>query len=84
MISERLRFQNFYSNSSSKIDTVNYNVMQSSYRIIDNVKVGHYILCISIVSSFNIMKTLTLLVHAGLFCCFHNPPNSDGNVHFYF
>ena len=30
-----------------------------------------------IVSNFNMMKTLTLLVHAGLFCCFHSPPNSD-------
>ena len=28
-------------------------------------------------SDFIIMKTLTLLVHAGLFGCFHNPPNSD-------
>ena len=25
----------------------------------------------------NILKTLTLLVHAGLFWCVHNPPNSD-------
>ena len=30
-----------------------------------------------IVSNFNILKTLTLLVHAGLFWCVHNPPNSD-------
>ena len=30
-----------------------------------------------IVSSFNIMKALTLLVHAGLFWCFYNPQNSD-------
>ena len=29
------------------------------------------------VSIFNILKTLTLQVHAGLFWCFHNPPNSD-------
>ena len=30
------------------------------------------------VSNFNIMKTVTLLVHAaGLFWCFHHPPNSD-------
>ena len=29
-----------------------------------------------IVSNFNMMKTLTLLVHAGLFCCFHSPLNS--------
>ena len=29
------------------------------------------------VSNFNIMKTLTPLMHAGLFWCFHNPPNSD-------
>ena len=30
-----------------------------------------------IVSSFKITKTLTLLGHAGLFCFFHSPPNSD-------
>ena len=30
-----------------------------------------------IASNFNSMKTLTLLVHAGLSWCFHNPPNSD-------
>ena len=29
------------------------------------------------VSNFNILKTLILLVHAGLLWCFHNPPNSD-------
>ena len=29
------------------------------------------------VSSFVIMTTLTLLAHAGLFWCFHSPPNSD-------
>ena len=28
-------------------------------------------------NNFNILKTLTLLVHAGLFWCFHNPLNSD-------
>ena len=27
--------------------------------------------------NFNIVKTVTLLVHAGLFWCFHNLPNSD-------
>ena len=31
----------------------------------------------SIVPNFNMVKTLTLLVHAGLVWCFHNPPNSD-------
>ena len=31
----------------------------------------------SIVSNFNILKAVTLLVHAGLFWCFHNPQNSD-------
>ena len=30
-----------------------------------------------IASNFNILKTLTLLVHAWLFWCFHNPPNSN-------
>ena len=30
-----------------------------------------------IVSNFNILKTLTLLVSAGLFCCFPSPPDSD-------
>ena len=30
-----------------------------------------------VVCNFNILKTLTLLVYAGLFCCFHSPPNSD-------
>ena len=30
-----------------------------------------------IVSNFNMMKTLTPLVHAGLFCCVHSPLNSD-------
>ena len=30
-----------------------------------------------ILSNFNIMKTMTLLVHAGLFWCCHNSPNSD-------
>ena len=30
-----------------------------------------------IASNFNSLKTLTLLVHAGLSWCFHNPPNSD-------
>ena len=30
-----------------------------------------------IVSNFNMMKTLICLVHAGLFCCFHSPLNSD-------
>ena len=30
-----------------------------------------------IVSNFNMMKTLTLSVHAGLFWCFHSPPHSD-------
>ena len=30
-----------------------------------------------IMSSFKIMKTLTLLMHAGLFRCFPNPSNSD-------
>ena len=29
------------------------------------------------VPNFNMMKTVTLLVHAGLFSRFHNPPNSD-------
>ena len=29
------------------------------------------------VSNFNILKTLTLLVHAMFFWCFHNPPNSN-------
>ena len=32
---------------------------------------------ICVVSNFNILKTLTHLVHTGLFWCFHNPPNSD-------
>ena len=32
---------------------------------------------LSLVSSLNMMKTRTLSVPAGLFCCFHNPPNSD-------
>ena len=31
----------------------------------------------SVVFSFNTLKALTLLVHAVLFWCFHNPPNSD-------
>ena len=35
------------------------------------------LLLFCVVSNFNIMKTLTLLVLAGLFQCFHNPPNSD-------
>ena len=30
-----------------------------------------------IVSNLNTLKTLTLLAHAGLFWCFHSPPNSD-------
>ena len=30
-----------------------------------------------VVCNFNIMKTLTLLVQAGLCWCFHNPSNSD-------
>ena len=30
-----------------------------------------------VVFNFSIMKTLTLLVHAGLFGCFHSPPNSE-------
>ena len=37
-----------------------------------------FIFCI--VSNSNSMKTLTLLVHAGLLWCFHNPPNSDSKV----
>ena len=32
---------------------------------------------INILSNFNTLKILTLFVHAGLFWCFHNPPNSD-------
>ena len=36
-----------------------------------------FFLFFCIVSNFNIIKTLTLLVHAGLFQCFHSPPNSD-------
>ena len=32
-----------------------------------------------VVSNFNILKTLTLLMHAGLFWYFHNPLNSDMN-----
>ena len=35
--------------------------------------------CFRIVSSFNILKTLTPLVNAGLFGCFHNPSNTDMN-----
>ena len=35
---------------------------------------------VGIVSSgFNTLKIRTLLVHAGLFGCFHNPTNSDMN-----
>ena len=35
---------------------------------------------VGIVSSgFNILKIPTLLAHAGLFGCFHNPTNSDMN-----
>lgn len=30
-----------------------------------------------ILSSFNSLKTLFALVHADLFWCFHNPPNSE-------
>ena len=30
-----------------------------------------------LVSNFNIIKTLTLLMHAGLFGCFCNPSNSE-------
>ena len=37
----------------------------------------HLHLIFRTVSNFSIMKTLTLLVHAGLFWCFHNPPNSN-------
>ena len=35
----------------------------------------HFFFCI--VSNVSVLKTLTLLVHAGLFWCFHNPPNCD-------
>ena len=34
---------------------------------------------INILSNFNTLKILTLFVHAGLFWCFHNPPNSDNS-----
>ena len=48
--------------------------MCKHYKTVLNTDTQH-IFCI--VSNFNILKTVTLLVHAGLFWCFHSPPNSD-------
>ena len=42
----------------------------------DSLRPGIFYFLLIIVSNRNIMKTLTPLVHDGLFGCFHNPPKS--------
>ena len=53
------------------------NVYKCSTHKTQRPKLNIFFFFFRIASNSNILKTLTRLVHAWLFWCFHNPPNSN-------
>ena len=69
---QKNRYQNVVSEEKKKV--LSKHLIRKSHFFKAFLK-AFFLFCV--VSNFNILKTLTHLVHAGLFWCFHNPSNSD-------